>query len=308
MQARAPAIITAGQPFTTTFTIANNGWVDATGVAFEHVVPPATDLVAYAPGLPSCEQQGDAFTCILWDLDGSGSITFTLIITGHSGQPIQIDPDALAPGWPVCTVLKERSFLHILECELGVLKPGQSAQVQTVLVVAGITERSIDNGAAVIANESDLDPSDNVVTATMTVQVSADLSVRSMISEPAVPGETLSYTLTVDNHGPSDATGVMLTDTLPMGVSLVTVIPSQGDACMTEQDDLSAALLVCNLGRLNSGETATVTIVIALDEPWPPAAADAMSHAVEAVSEQADPNLDNNVLIEQFPTGAKPEE
>ena len=34
-------------------------------------------------------------------------------------------------------------------------------------------------------------------------------------------GETVTYTLTADNLGPNDATGVVVSDTLPAGVTYV---------------------------------------------------------------------------------------
>ena len=58
---------------------------------FEDVLPLATILNAYAPGLPLCEQRDDALTCYLRDLDSSETITFTLVITGHGGQPMKVE-------------------------------------------------------------------------------------------------------------------------------------------------------------------------------------------------------------------------
>ncbi|MBA2592590.1 MAG: DUF11 domain-containing protein, partial [Gammaproteobacteria bacterium] len=38
----------------------------------------------------------------------------------------------------------------------------------------------------------------------------------------------MTYTVPVTNNGPSNATGVTMTDTLPAGVSFVSATPSQG--------------------------------------------------------------------------------
>ncbi|MEE9616204.1 MAG: DUF11 domain-containing protein [Anaerolineae bacterium] len=308
VQADGPSSVIAGQPFTYTLAITNRGALDATGVSFENVVPLATDLDGYAPGLPLCEQRDETLTCYLRDPGSGETVTFTLVITGYAGQPMIIEPDALMPGWPLCTVLKERTYLHIVQCELGILKPGQATHVQLTLVARGVQERAIVNTASASANEAELNPLDNTNTTTITVQVRADLLVRSAISGPAVAGETLSYTLTVANVGPSDAADVVLADTLPLGTRLVSAVPSQGEDCRTERDDTSTDTVLCSLGRLNASETATVTIVVAVDESLTPPLAEEIIHSARVVAEQADPNPSNNELTQVIPVSAGAED
>jgi len=308
VQADGPASVIAGQPFTYTFAIANRGTQDATGVSFENVLPPATDVDAYAPAVPRCEQRDDAFVCALCDPESGETVTFTLVITGHAGQPMIIEPDALMPGWPICTVLHERTFLHIVNCELGVLKPNQVTHVQTVLTAGGVLERAIVNTASVSANEAELNPLDNTDATTLTVQTRADLTLWSVISGSAVADKTLSYTLAVANVGPSDADGVILTDTLPVGTSSVSVAPGRGDDCRVERDESSTDTVVCSLARLNAGETVTVTIVVAVDESLTASLAEEIFHSASVTAEQADPNPGNNALTEPIPVSAEVED
>jgi uncharacterized repeat protein (TIGR01451 family) len=301
VQADGPSSVIAGQPFTYTFTITNQGALDATGVRFEDVLPPATTLNSCAPGLPVCEQRDDALTCALHDLDSGETITFTLVITGYAGQPMTIEPDAVMPGWPVCSVVKERTFLHIVYCEFGVLKPGQATHAQLVLTAGGVRERAIANTAFVRANEDELNPLDNTKTTTITVGLRADLSVRSAISGPAVAGETLSYTLTIANIGPSDASDVVLVDTVPMGTRLVSAVPSLGGDCRIEREEPSADTVICRVARLSGGERTTVTIVVEVDESLTPARARTLIHSARVVAEQPDPNPGNNRLAQTIP-------
>jgi len=201
-------------------------------------------------------------------------------------------------------VLKERTYLHIVNCEFGVLKRGQATHVQLVLIAIGALERMTANTASVSANEAELNPLDNTNTVTMTVQVRADLLVWSTISGPAFAGKTLSYTLTVANIGPSDADDVVLTDTLPMDTRLVSAVPSQGDDCRIEGDDTSADTVICSLGYLSGGETAAVTVVVAVDASLTPALAEAIIHSARVVAEPTDPNPSNNELTESIPVSA----
>jgi uncharacterized repeat protein (TIGR01451 family) len=170
MQADGPSRLVAEQPFTYTYTITNRGAAVASGVWFEDTLPPDLTLVTYAPAPPPCEQQGDTFTCALHDLAGGEVVTFTLVITGQAGQPASIDLDPLLPGWPTCYVIKERTWLHIVQCVLGELQPGQAIQVQLVLNAIGVQERTTANAASVGAREVDLNPADNTITTTLTVQ------------------------------------------------------------------------------------------------------------------------------------------
>ena len=94
--------------------------------------------------------------------------------------------------------------------------------------------------------------------ATVTIQVSgefADLALSMTASADTVlTGDTITYVLTVTNHGPDEAIGVWLTDTLPAGVTLVSVTPSQGTC-----DEVA---MRCDLGNLAADAQATVVIVV----------------------------------------------
>ena len=61
------------------------------------------------------------------------------------------------------------------------------------------------------------------------IALQADLALAKTVSN-ATPnvGDTITYTVTLSNNGPNDATNVQVTDTLPTGVSFVSAMPSQG--------------------------------------------------------------------------------
>jgi uncharacterized repeat protein (TIGR01451 family) len=300
IQAEGPTSVYAGLPFTYAYTITNRGPLNTARVRFVDVVPPATTLHAYSPGLPRCEQSGDTLTCTLRDPDSGETATFTVVIDGHAGQPMKMELDPLMPGWPLCTVLRERDYLHILNCELGLLRPGQATHVQLAFIAGGVRERVMTNTVSVIANEHGPGlPSVALTnTATITVGIRADLLVRSEISGPGVVGETLSYTLKAVNLGPSDA-DVILTHTLPIHTRLVSATSGRGDDCSVEREGSAADTLVCKLGRLVGGETVTVEIVVAVDDSLPPG--EEIFCSARVISEQADPDPANNELTQAIP-------
>ena len=118
------------------------------------------------------------------------------------------------------------------------------------------------------------------------VTLSADLSVTKTDSpDPVVVGQNLTYTITVTNNGPDPATGVILTDDLPDSAAFVSASPQ----CMYIQANHT---VVCSLGTLTSGATATVTIVVR------PLQGGTITNTASVSAVEMDPNAANNTATE----------
>jgi uncharacterized repeat protein (TIGR01451 family) len=114
----------------------------------------------------------------------------------------------------------------------------------------------------------------------------ADLAISKTDSaDPILAGDPLTYTIMLTNSGPSAAAGVMLTDTLPTGVTFISASASQGSCSGT-------TIVVCNLGTLNSAGQASATIVIQT------ATSGTLNNMAEVASSTFDPNTANNVAVE----------
>ncbi len=110
------------------------------------------------------------------------------------------------------------------------------------------------------ANLGATDPSASPIVeeVNITFTIQADLEVtQTAAPDPVMAGSPLTYQITVTNHGQSAATGVMLTDTLPFAVILASATSSAGPGACS-----GTSLIICNLGNLANGGTATVTIVV----------------------------------------------
>jgi uncharacterized repeat protein (TIGR01451 family) len=84
---------------------------------------------------------------------------------------------------------------------------------------------------------------------TSTIDLRINKSVNN--STPAL-GSNVVWTVQVSNDGPGNATGVTVEDTLPNGVTYVSNTTTQGT--------FSSGTGIWNVGNLNSGSTATMTI------------------------------------------------
>src|SRR5258708_1885142 len=116
----------------------------------------------------------------------------------------------------------------------------------------------------------------------------ADLSVTTFSSPmTVVENRNITYTITVSNAGPSDATDVVVTDTLPAQVTLV----SAPSFCT------GTTVLVCNIGTLSCGSScalATASLVITVAAPPAPSGSFGISNAVSVTGSSSDPNSGNN--------------
>lgn len=110
----------------------------------------------------------------------------------------------------------------------------------------------------------------------------ADVAItKTGSASPVIVGQTLTYTITASNHGPVDATGVTVTDTLPAGVTFVSAVPSAGSCGGT-------STITCNVGALANGNTATITIAVT------PSSAGSVTNTASISANQFDAVSSNN--------------
>ena len=84
-----------------------------------------------------------------------------------------------------------------------------------------------------------------------------DLAVtKSDSADPVARGGSFTYTVQVANTGANDATGVIVTDVLPAQVDYVSANATLGSCSR------SGKTVSCDLGTVNAGVTATVTIAV----------------------------------------------
>ena len=112
--------------------------------------------------------------------------------------------------------------------------------------------------------------------------LSSDLSVTKSASAPAEVGSPLTYTITVRNAGPDEATGVKMTDSLPAGVTFVSATSGAGTCSQ------ASGTVTCDLGTLSLNGSVTITVVVT------PNAAGAITNTAHVIASTSDPISTNN--------------
>lgn len=171
-----------------------------------------------------------------------------------------------------------------VNCMFGTVANGGSASA-TIMVVPQVPG-DLSNTATVAAGNDDPAPDDNTSTVTTTVEAattSSDLSIGLSASpDPVTVGETLTYTVMVNNGGPDDAPDVTMTNTLPGDVTFQSATASQG-SCQH-----SAGTVSCMFGAVASGGGTTATIMVV------PQVAGDLSNTASVAAGNDDPNPGDN--------------
>ncbi len=206
--------------------------------------PPSADITLTKTASPSSVTVGNNITYTLTALN-HGPDTATNVMVSDT-LPSNVTLVSVTPSQGHCT------GTTAISCNLGSINSGATGTITIVATAASGT--SITNSATVTSDVPDKNPGDNTSTVTTPVtSLNADLGVTKTASPSAVnTGGNITYTLTVVNRGPDAATNTSVTDTLPANVTLVSITPSTGQCTGTS----------CSLGTLNSGASATITIVV----------------------------------------------
>jgi uncharacterized repeat protein (TIGR01451 family) len=147
-----------------------------------------------------------------------------------------------------------------LSVQYDVLPNGETRVFTLTADIQEDATGTVVNNASVSSLGTDLDPANNTASASTTLTPDFDVQVSKVADDPnSIPDDTVVYTVTLMNTGPSTAPGVILTDVLPSGVTLVS-------ATMGGQTGVdSGGTITFPSVNIASGDTATATITVTVD-------------------------------------------
>jgi len=224
-----------------------------------------------------------------------GTVTFTLALTNHgpsianAAQVVDTLPGGLTfvSASPACTAAGQA-----VTCGAGALAPGASTSFEIVARVAtGAAGSDLTNVAAATSSVPDPIPANNSDATTVTAgtiapppppAARADLVLTKRALDPARVGRPLRYEIRVENRGPSAAAGVTITDPLPGQVAFGSATATQGSCSGT-------GTVVCALGGIPAGGSATVTLTVT------PRRTGSIANSATVTSSTPDPDAGSNV-------------
>ncbi len=203
---------------------------------------------------------------------GSGVGNLTYVVTATNNGPtaasgvVVSQALTLPAGVALESVTPSAGTWADPEWRIGSLGNGASATLTIVLTVAAGAEPGTDvitSAAELTAvDDPEIDAGNDAASESTSIEREVDLVLVTTDSpDPWSPGESLVYTLTVTNMGPSDATGVVVTDSLPAAVALVAT-----SGCTEDPDGAPT----CTLGSIAAGDSARYTIEVAVGPDPPP--------------------------------------
>jgi uncharacterized repeat protein (TIGR01451 family) len=165
-------------------------------------------------------------------------------------------------------------------CNLGSLASGQTMVITSTYSTSPSFSGNVTNQATVSSTTADPNTGNNSSSiVTTNVGAQADLAVAKSGPATAIPGQNVTYTVTVTNNGPSPATGVVVTDSTPAGLAFV----SNTGSCTTPYP--------CNVGGLAASQTATIMSTYTIPSNFTGASTSNTASASSAVN---DPNNSDN--------------
>ncbi|HEX6099152.1 MAG TPA: ExeM/NucH family extracellular endonuclease [Thermoanaerobaculia bacterium] len=221
-------------------------------------------------------------------VDAGTNLTYTITIT-NNGPDTAVNAswsDTLpagttfvsmpnVPGWGCTTpAVGGTGTVSCTNSSFGV---GSSVFTLTVHVGAGVAAGTVlSNTATATSDSAEGNPGDESDTATTTVAASANVGINKTLDTagPFTVGQSVTYTITVGNAGPSVATNVSVTDT-PSNLTITNV----SGACTS---------FPCTIASLPPGPTTSITVTATID------AAGAFDNSATATADQTDPNTANN--------------
>lgn len=168
---------------------------------------------------------------------------------------------------------------------IGTLASGASRTMTITATVTAAAIPSQTNTATVRANEPDSNTSNNTASATVTPLYANLGVVKTVNNATQTVGQNVVFTIVASNLGPNNATGVVMNDLLPAGLTYVSHTASAGT--------YNPGTGVWTIGSLANGASRTLTITATVTSAGLPS----VTNTATITGNEYDPSLLNNTSV-----------
>lgn len=215
-------------------------------------------------------------------------VTFTVTVANNGPNPATgvVVNDSLPAGLTFVSATPTIGTYAGGVWTIGVLAVGQTMSLALVATAAGPVGTARTNTATATSTSTDPSLANNSASATITPQVAptADIALTKTVDNATpIISTNVTFTVGVTNNGPNAATGVIVNDALPAGLTLVLAAPSQGV--------YSPITGVWTIGALAVGQAVLLALVATVTGPVGTARTNT---ATVTASSPTDPNVANN--------------
>jgi uncharacterized repeat protein (TIGR01451 family) len=196
--------------------------------------------VGVAQTAPATASTGNSFFLTTTATNSGPNAASSVVITINYSGPVTVSSAGIGAGGS-CAPGSPGQYV----CNVATL--GSGSNITATLTMSPTGAGTMTANASVSAGVPDPNSANNAVTGTSTTIVNnADVMVTKTGPGAALPGSSVTYGITVTNNGPSNATGVVLTDPQPAGLAFV----SATGACTG---------FPCTIGSMTSGTSVTIS-------------------------------------------------
>ncbi|MGQ0670200.1 MAG: COG1361 S-layer family protein, partial [Actinomycetota bacterium] len=197
-------------------------------------------------------QPGDSFSFTITVTNNGDATAHDVVVTDTLPAGLTIT----SVSGPNCSVVGQTAT-----CNVGDLAPGASVEITINVTADEGACPSVTNQATVTFDQGDGSVSVGSNPVTVGVNCQPDVGIVKNADAPGggvVAGESFSYTITVTNNGTGTAHNVIVTDTVPDGLTIDSV---DGPNC-----SVNGQTVTCLIGDLGPGESVTITINVTATE------------------------------------------
>ncbi len=243
-------------------------------------VAPRADLVLVKTASEDEIAAGRGVTYTLTVVNDGPSLASGVVVSDT--LPADVVPTSASTIGGTCVVTGQ-----VVECDLGDVEPGRPLVVTVVASTAPGAAPGIRTNAAEVSSDTlDASPDDNTSRVDVAIVSEADVRLTKTADAPvAVPGQQVTWRIVASNSGPSTARDVVVTDTVPDGVTITSAFHGTATPCT-----VSGQAVTCDLGDQAPGQR-VVTIRGTLASGFDGAS---LSNTARASSGTDDPTPGNN--------------